>query len=82
MDCYFDGMVDYLDRCSVPVEFSSENNGDIFHGRMGGMTRFGVQDDWLTLQKSNCNYRNDQVLVKKVTVVSTLAFNESSKTAI
>jgi hypothetical protein len=49
---------------------------------MDSVTKFGLQGGWLAFQQSKCNYWHSQLLVEAVIVISTLAFNGSSKTAI
>ncbi|HZY35608.1 MAG TPA: hypothetical protein VFE53_03105 [Mucilaginibacter sp.] len=60
----------------------SLGNADIFQREMDSVTKFGLQGGWLTFQQSKCNYRHNQLLAMEVIVISTLAFNGSSKTAI
>jgi hypothetical protein len=60
----------------------SLGNAGIFQREMYSVTKFGLQGGSLTFQQSKCNYRHNQLMVEAVIVISTLAFNGSSKTAI
>src|SRR5476649_2360912 len=72
----------FLIQFQESLKSVSPGNAGIFQCEIDSVTKFGLQGGWLTFQQSKCNYRHNQLLVKAVIVISTLAFNGSSKTAI